>query len=191
MTARGLLVGVAALALVACKQKAADEGGTGGGGKGSAVPVGTGDGVGPGSGPSLREAFEAMPPPVDAGGDAAPALPDAAVANDGASPTPAAAGAAASGRDTPAVRKQVNRYRSRLSNCYERRLVVKPDLAGTVTVSFVIAADGTVVSAEASGVDPEVAECVAKLFRSLRFPKVTGGGMVQVRYPITFGPDPG
>ena len=39
-----------------------------------------------------------------------------------------------------------------------------------------------------SGVDPEVANCVADVIKGIEFPKPKGGGGVQVNYPFTFRP---
>jgi outer membrane biosynthesis protein TonB len=74
----------------------------------------------------------------------------------------------------------------KIKYCYEKALVASPSLKGTVQVQFFIKPDGTVASAAASGVDPDVATCVANVIRSLAFPKPNGGGGVQVNYPFTF-----
>jgi len=38
----------------------------------------------------------------------------------------------------------------------------------------------------ASGVDPDVASCVAGVIKKIEFPKPKGGGNVQVNYPFVF-----
>jgi hypothetical protein len=76
--------------------------------------------------------------------------------------------------------------RAMITYCYEKALVASPSLRGTVQVQFFIKPDGTVASAAASGVDPDVATCVANVIRSLAFPKPAGGGGVLVNYPVTF-----
>jgi hypothetical protein len=53
-------------------------------------------------------------------------------------------------------------------------------------VQFFIRPDGKVASATASGVDSEVASCVAEVIKKIEFPKPKGGGGVQVSYPFVF-----
>jgi hypothetical protein len=69
--------------------------------------------------------------------------------------------------------------------CYEKQLLVNGNLAGTVSTQFFISPEGTVARADASGVDPEVAGCVAGVIKDIEFPKPRGGGGVQVNYPLT------
>jgi hypothetical protein len=74
--------------------------------------------------------------------------------------------------------------------CYEEQLATNLDLAGTVNASFKITADGSVYSANAYGVDDDLADCVANILSSIQFPPTKGGGIVQVSsFPITFGHD--
>jgi len=80
----------------------------------------------------------------------------------------------------------VKHAKQQISDCYEKQLATSPNLGGTVSVQFFIKPDGTVPNAAASGVDPEVSTCVAKVFKGLTFPKPNGGAGVQVIYPITF-----
>ncbi len=63
---------------------------------------------------------------------------------------------------------------------------MKPNIKGTVVTSFQISPTGSVLSASGRGVDPKVSSCVAGVIRSIQFPKPTGGGLVQVRYPFNF-----
>jgi hypothetical protein len=70
--------------------------------------------------------------------------------------------------------------------CYERRLLAVPGLAGTLTTEFVIDPTGMVAAATASGVDEEVANCVADVIKAIEFPRPRGGNAVKVTYPITF-----
>jgi hypothetical protein len=57
-----------------------------------------------------------------------------------------------------------------------------------VQTQFFITPNGNVASASGSGVDPEVANCVADVIHGIEFPKPKGGGGVQVNYPFTFRP---
>ena len=65
-------------------------------------------------------------------------------------------------------------------------MLAKPGLSGTVQTQFFISPNGTVTASNGSGVDAEVANCVADVIRGIEFPKPKGGGGVQVNYPFTF-----
>ena len=87
--------------------------------------------------------------------------------------------------DKPVIRRVVSKHRDKIVYCYEKALLAKPGLAGTVMVQFFIAPTGKVTSVSAHGVAPEVASCVAEVIKQLEFPPPTGGGGVQVNYPFT------
>ena len=87
--------------------------------------------------------------------------------------------------DKAEIRKVVKSSKVKLTNCYEKALVADPSLRGTLQVLFFIKPDGAVASASASGISPEVADCVVTVIKSLTFPKPKGGGGVQVNYPFT------
>lgn len=93
--------------------------------------------------------------------------------------------------DRNLIRRYIKRNLAKLSYCYEKALLVTPDLAGTVATRFVIGPRGTVTSVEASGVAPEVSACVAEVLRAIEFPKPRGGGQVEVTYPFDFRPGGG
>jgi len=66
--------------------------------------------------------------------------------------------------------------RGRLTYCYEKQLQVNPTLAGTLTISFVIGADGTVTSAtstESSLGDDAAGACLVATIRQAAFPSRT------------------
>ena len=88
--------------------------------------------------------------------------------------------------DRAPIRRAVLARLPQIKACYERALVTTPELEGTVSAQFFIAPNGTVTSANASGVSPEVATCVAAILKGIEFPKPRGGGGVQVNYPFTF-----
>jgi hypothetical protein len=90
--------------------------------------------------------------------------------------------------DKQIIRRYVARSLARIRYCYEKQLLADPTLQGTVTVQFVIGADGDVPSANGSGMHPEVASCVATAIKAIQFPKPAGGGSVDVRYPFGFRP---
>jgi outer membrane biosynthesis protein TonB len=91
--------------------------------------------------------------------------------------------------------------------CYMESGARKQGLSGQVSTSFVIGADGSVLSASEVHdapsnaelaltdyetarssprfPDPNVSRCVARVFRSLRFPKPKSGTLTVV-YPLIF-----
>ena len=88
--------------------------------------------------------------------------------------------------DKSIIRRYIRRKLSRIRHCYEKELLVKSNIKGTVVTNFQISPSGSVLGASARGVDPNVSGCVAGVIRSIQFPKPTGGGLVQVRYPFNF-----
>jgi pSer/pThr/pTyr-binding forkhead associated (FHA) protein len=93
--------------------------------------------------------------------------------------------------DKAIIRRYIKRNIAKITYCYEKQLLAKPGLQGTVSTQFFISPNGTVASANASGVDGEVASCVAGVLKAIEFPKPKGGGGVQVNYPFTFRPTGG
>jgi hypothetical protein len=93
---------------------------------------------------------------------------------------------AAGDLDKAIIRRYVKREIPRITACYEKALVANPDLAGTVQTQFFISPNGAVATADATGMDPDVAACVADIIKSIEFPKPKGGGGVQVNYPFSF-----
>lgn len=78
-----------------------------------------------------------------------------------------------------------------LQVCYQRELVRNPGLAGQITESFTINADGTVsepTTASSSMNNPAVEQCVTERWGALTFPAPRGAGTVKVSYPVTFAP---
>jgi hypothetical protein len=89
--------------------------------------------------------------------------------------------------DKEIIRKYIRQKMAQFEYCYQKQLTVNPALAGTVQTNFRISPDGSVVSATASGMsNREVESCVEGVIRSIKFPKPTGGGFVQVSYPFRF-----
>lgn len=88
--------------------------------------------------------------------------------------------------DKAIIRRYVKRNINKIQYCYEKTLLSKPGLSGTVKVSFTIGADGHVTNSAGSGVDPEVADCVAQVIKDIEFPKPKNGGTVEVNYPFVF-----
>ncbi|MBA3502594.1 MAG: AgmX/PglI C-terminal domain-containing protein [Myxococcota bacterium] len=90
--------------------------------------------------------------------------------------------------DKALIRKFVKSSVHKMEACYTKALANDPSLAGTVNVTFFILPTGKVASSTASGVDPELSNCVAGVIKAIEFPKPKGGGGVQVNYPFTFRP---
>ncbi len=95
---------------------------------------------------------------------------------------------AAGDLDKAIIRRYIKRNIAKLTYCYEKELLAKPTLEGTVQTQFFIDPRGQVAAASATGVDPDVAACVAAVLKGIEFPKPSGGGGVQVNYPFTFRP---
>lgn len=96
-----------------------------------------------------------------------------------------------SGRLPPEVIQRIVRMNfGRFRACYEEGLRRDPDLAGRVSVRFVIARDGLVSNASSGGTlgDAAVERCITRSFYSLTFPKPEGG-IITVSYPLVFTPD--
>ena len=107
----------------------------------------------------------------------------------GAAPTTRIGQPVANGAlDKAIIRRYVKRNIQKIMYCYEKELLVKPKLAGTVMVEFFIQPSGSVAQSTGTGVDGEVARCVARVIKAIEFPKPKGGGGVQVNYPFTFRP---
>ena len=134
------------------------------------------------------------PPPPPPPPAAEPAPTSSLVTDDttrpAAGPTVAIGDPKATGDlDKATIRTHVRQHIGKIQLCYERGLLKKPKLAGTLTVQFVIGADGTVKSANPSGLgDFDVENCVAEVIMGIEFPKPKGGGSIQVNYPFTFRP---
>ncbi|MBE7449953.1 MAG: AgmX/PglI C-terminal domain-containing protein [Kofleriaceae bacterium] len=93
--------------------------------------------------------------------------------------------------DKAIIRRYIKRNIQKITYCYEKQLLARPGLEGTVSTQFFISPNGTVASSNASGVDSEVASCVAAVIKAIEFPKPKGGGGVQVNYPFNFRPTGG
>lgn len=91
--------------------------------------------------------------------------------------------------DPNTIRRYIRRRLPAIRHCYERRLVTRQGLAGTVVTQFQISPMGVVQGARAAGMgDGDVESCVAEAVRAIQFPRPKGGGMVNVRYPFIFQP---
>jgi outer membrane biosynthesis protein TonB len=87
--------------------------------------------------------------------------------------------------DKAIIRRYIKRNIMKITYCYEKKLLEQPKLAGKVTAEFTIGANGVVSAAAATGLDDEVAACVASVIKAIEFPKPKGGD-VRVSYPFIF-----
>lgn len=99
-----------------------------------------------------------------------------------AQPAPRASGDV----DKPIIRRHIRTRIKEIQACYEKALVAKPTLEGTITVTFFIGTTGAVQTATASGVDAGVDRCIEAEIKQVQFPQPKGGKGVSVSYPFTF-----
>jgi hypothetical protein len=83
------------------------------------------------------------------------------------------------------VRRTLRGHRNAITSCYERELRARPDLSGRVETTFMITAEGSVRSVEAtSEAIPGAAACIAQALERITFPE--SDGPTGVRYPFVF-----
>ncbi len=153
-------------------------GGEGGGGRGEGIGIGgvgtIGHGAGTGNGQGFGNGHGRL---SGARLTRAPTLRQGAVQVNGRLPA-------------EVIQRIVRQNFGRFRLCYENGLRTNPNLAGRVSVKFVIDRSGSVAKAEDGGSeipDPAVVSCVARGFGNLSFPQPEGG-VVTVVYPIIFNP---
>ena len=81
-----------------------------------------------------------------------------------------------------------------LRECYELAMVGNPDLAGRLTVDFVIDAEEEIggyvaeaaVPEDSELQDPRLSKCVTETILSVEFTPPAGGGVVRIWYPFMF-----
>jgi TonB family protein len=87
------------------------------------------------------------------------------------------------------IRSTVRKRFGVLRGCYDAALSRNAAATGTVTVRFVIGPTGQVVRASDEGstlTDRVAVQCVVGAMRRLTFPAPSGGGTVEVVYPVRF-----
>ena len=83
----------------------------------------------------------------------------------------------------------MRQHHNEVRYCYERGLVVKPELAGRVVTSFTIAITGRVLGSavtESSLRERDVEQCIAQAVRRWEFP--SSQQMSTVSYPFVLTP---
>ena len=88
------------------------------------------------------------------------------------------------------IQKVINRHQTEVKFCYERELVENPKLKGKVTVTFTVAPDGKVASAEVASSDltKTIDACITGRIKTWAFPPPQGGGVVTITFPWIFVP---
>ena len=94
--------------------------------------------------------------------------------------------AAAGSLDKSFIRRYVRRHLEKITYRYERELLGRPRLQGTLQTHFTIGPAGHVLEATATGVDEKVAACVAGVIKDIEFPAVNDSTVVVVNYPFIF-----
>lgn len=93
--------------------------------------------------------------------------------------------------DKTIVRRYLKRHYAKFLYCYEKQLVVDKTLAGSVTATFAIDAQGKVSSASATGIKSKpVEDCVAAVVKSIEFP-APKSGTVKVTQTFDYSPTGG
>lgn len=85
------------------------------------------------------------------------------------------------------IRRTIRRHINEVRFCYEQQLSQRPDLAGRVTVSFIISSTGAVSSSGMQSTtlnNAAVESCIVSSVRRWTFPAPDGGGVVGVNYPF-------
>jgi hypothetical protein len=93
--------------------------------------------------------------------------------------------------DKEIIRRVIRLHTNELKYCYEQELAKNSALSGRLSIQFVIAATGQVMSSASQSStlnNVRVENCVVQALRRWEFPKPSGGGIVIVSYPFSFIP---
>jgi outer membrane biosynthesis protein TonB len=93
--------------------------------------------------------------------------------------------------DKSLIDRVIKRHMNQIKYCYQKQLTKNPNLAGKVTVKFVISRDGSVSKAstkKSTMGNSAVESCINRRFHRFKFPEPKGGGIVIVSYPFIFSP---
>ncbi|MEO8703528.1 MAG: AgmX/PglI C-terminal domain-containing protein [Kofleriaceae bacterium] len=88
--------------------------------------------------------------------------------------------------DRAIIKRYIKRHLNMISYCYEKELLARPGIEGTVMVNFLITGTGVVQQSTGNGFDGKVSSCLAGVIKNIEFPRPSDGGSVQVNYPFTF-----
>jgi hypothetical protein len=93
------------------------------------------------------------------------------------------------GLDKSLIAAVVQSNIGQIKHCYERQLIVNPNLFGKVVAAWTIDKDGLVSVSNIKKTtmnDKTVETCIAARIKGWNFPKPKGGGQVLVSYPFLF-----
>jgi hypothetical protein len=91
--------------------------------------------------------------------------------------------------DKEIIRRVVRLHMNEVKYCYDRELVRKAGLEGRISVQFIIAGTGQVITSVMQSTtmnNIQVESCVVSAVKRWDFPKPTGGGIAIVSYPFNF-----
>ncbi len=96
-------------------------------------------------------------------------------------------------RNTDRIQKVIVDNRKPFRDCYEKLKKEIPTLAGTMTLTFTLDAEGKVMSAELNQdrsdlKAPDVVKCAIAELQKLKFPPSSRGMETTVNYPFNFKP---
>lgn len=97
----------------------------------------------------------------------------------------------AGGLDREIVRRIIRTHLNEIRYCYELQLARHPTLGGRITLSFVVAPNGQVLSSmveESTLQLPPLERCMTEATRRWTFPQPQGGGLTVVHYPFLLAP---
>jgi hypothetical protein len=86
--------------------------------------------------------------------------------------------------DETIIRRYVQWNEAQIRYCYQSRLNDNPVIAGTMRTHFLLSCNGDVTAVTATGVDAELASCVAGAIKAIRFPEA--GSTAEINYPFHF-----
>ena len=93
----------------------------------------------------------------------------------------------AGGLSKETIRRTIYPHLAEIRFCYEQGRSAQPELAGRVTVGFLIAPSGAVQSARIAHSDlasSVTEQCIQNAVRRWAFPQPENGGLVSVTYPF-------
>lgn len=90
------------------------------------------------------------------------------------------------------IRRGIRRHQAAFRHAFESALKSDPNVAGKVTLEFVIGSDGRVERVRIIGDDAtkKVWDGLIAVAKRMKFPPPTGGGIIIVRYPLIFRATP-
>jgi len=94
-------------------------------------------------------------------------------------------------RTTEVIQKLVQDNRKPIRACYDKALKELPDLAGTMTIHFVLDPEGKVKSAELNQERseikaPSLVKCAIAELKKIKFPPSSRGMESTINYPFSF-----